>query len=333
MSDIKLSVIIPVYNVENYIERNVKSLLKNIADDIEVIYVDDESKDSSCEVLEKYIQGKSNIQLFKKANSGPGATRNYGLDRAKGDYVFFLDSDDYISDISLQKLIDIAIRNDLDMLEFCYRLVDEVGKELVAPNTSKQSSVNKVMTGAWWLRTEKCCSLQVAYFYKRQFLIDNGIRMPEGVIHEDVEYVAKCMWYAKRFMKVNECLYNYVMRPTSIMHTKGKQHRIDSHEGIYRTIEFVESNVDEETYKEYFEPYIISEFYNYSHTLIQNGENVRKNLNNDKAFREDILKWLKKSPSISRKVQYFSIKYKCYELYTLMYKIYNKIRPNFLTSR
>ena len=333
MSNIKLSVIIPVYNVENYIERNVKSLLENIAYDIEVIYVDDESKDLSCEVLEKYIQGKSNIHLFKKVNSGPGATRNYGLDRANGKYVFFLDSDDYISDISLNKLIDLAERNDLDMLEFCYRLVDENGKELVGPNISKEGSVNKVMTGAWWLRTEKCCSLHVAYFYKREFLLGNNLKMPEGVIHEDFEYVAKCMWYAKRFMKVNDCLYNYVMRPSSIMHTKGKQHRIDSHEGIYRTIDFVKANVDEDTYRDYFEPYIISEFYNSVHIQIQNGENIRKIFRNNPKFREDILEWLKKTKSKTQKVQYFAIRFKLYELYTLMYKIYDKIRPNYLSAR
>ena len=333
MSEIRLSIIIPVYNVENYIEKNASSLIRNISDDTEVIYVDDGSSDASCKVLSKQIQGLPNFFLYQKDNSGPGATRNYGLDKARGEYVFFLDSDDYISDTSVSRLIDIAISNDLDMLEFCYRIVDENGNELTKPNFSREASVNNVMTGAEWLRSERCCSLQVAYLYQRQFLVYNNIRMPEGVIHEDVDYVAKCMWYAKRFMKVNECIYNYLMRPTSIMHTRGKQHRIDSHEGIYRMIEFVNANVDEETYRDYFEPYIISEFYNYSHTLIQNGESVRKTLKRDESFRVDILKWLKKSDSISKKLQYICIKYKMYEIYTIMYKIYNSIRPNHLVPR
>ena len=333
MGDISLSIIIPVYNVEKYIEKNVISVLSYLNSDIEVIYVDDESSDDSCAILKKHIKDEENISLFCKTNSGPGATRNYGLDRAKGKYVFFLDSDDYINDASLDRLIELANNNNLDMLEFCYRLVDESGNELVGPNTSSEAVINTVMSGAEWLRKEKCCSLQVAYLYRRQFLIDNRIRMPEGVIHEDVEYVAKCMWYANRFMKVNECIYNYVMRPTSIMHTKGHQHKICSHEGIYRTVNFVLDNVDEETYEAYFKPYIISEFYNYAHVLIQNGESVRKNLKADEPFRQDIIKWLRQSKSFSKRVQYIAIRYKFYEIYTLMYKVYNRIRPNYLAAR
>ncbi len=328
-----LSIIVPVYNVEDYIEKNVLSVISSLSDSVEVFYIDDGSKDKSCEIIEKLIAGIENITLYKKNNSGPGATRNYGLDRARGEYVFFLDSDDYISDVSFDRLIDIAKNNKLDMLEFCYRLVNESGKELVGPNYSREESVNSVMSGADWLRTEKCCSLQVAYLYRRQFLIDNRIRMPEGVIHEDVEYVAKCVWYANRFMKINECIYNYVMRPTSIMHTKGHQHNICSHEGIYRTVDFVLKNVDDETYEAYFKPYIISEFYNYCHILIQNGESVRENLKADEPFRQDILKWLRQSQSFSKRVQYIAIRYKLYEIYTLMYKVYNRIRPNYLSAR
>jgi len=333
MSDIWLSVIIPVFNVEKYIEKNIESLRKLSSEEIEFIYVDDGSSDNSVSIIEKQQALDSRIRVFKKDNSGPGATRNYGLKNSRGKYILFVDSDDYVNPFDTNLIRNILEVNNLDMLEFCYRLVDEKGNELQKPNISDCKMTNRVLSGAQWLRAEKCCSLQIAYFYRKDFMMSNGLLMPEGVIHEDAEYVGKCTWYAKRYMKINECLYNYLMRSDSIMHTKGKQHSADTNLAIYRTIDFANENVDRETYSLYFEPYIITSFYNMMHTLIQNDENVRDFYRKNSKLRKDTMAWLKKSTSISRKFQYYCFVIKAYEIYTLMYKVYDHIRPNYLSPK
>ena len=117
MENPKVSVIIPIYNVEDYLEDTLNNLLnQTFINNMEVIMVDDGSTDNSRYIIEKYALDYDNFHAFHKENEGPSVARNYGLDRAKGEYVHFLDADDSVVDNGYEKLYNIAIENDSDIV-------------------------------------------------------------------------------------------------------------------------------------------------------------------------------------------------------------------------
>ena len=114
----KVSVVIPVYNVEKYLGECLDSVLRQTLNEIEIICVDDGSTDGSAAILQKYAAADPRIRLISQANAGLSAARNAGMDAATGKYIYFLDSDDYISADAMEKCFSICERDDLDQLVF-----------------------------------------------------------------------------------------------------------------------------------------------------------------------------------------------------------------------
>ena len=124
--DIQISVIIPVYNAESTLKRCLDSILTQTFTNYECLLIDDGSKDRSGEICDEYASNDSRIRVFHQKNSGPSAARNFGLNQAKGQYIVFQDSDDYLLDSdSYLKLITYAVQNKLDILRFDYSVVDK----------------------------------------------------------------------------------------------------------------------------------------------------------------------------------------------------------------
>lgn len=115
-----LSIILPVYNVEKYIERCVESILTQNREDIEIIIVDDGATDGSPQICDKYAKKISNIKVIHKQNGGLSSARNAGMDVAKGKYIYFLDSDDWITEDAIRKIFSYIDKNDIDVLKFNY---------------------------------------------------------------------------------------------------------------------------------------------------------------------------------------------------------------------
>ena len=113
---VKVSIIVPVYNVENYIERCLKSLVNQTLKDIEILIINDGTPDNSIEICEKYAKNDNRIKIFNKENEGLGLTRNYGIERATGEYIAFVDSDDYVTLDMCENLYNAAIENNADIV-------------------------------------------------------------------------------------------------------------------------------------------------------------------------------------------------------------------------
>ena len=129
--DIQISVIIPVYNAESTLKRCLDSILTQTFTNFECLLIDDGSKDRSGEICDEYASNDSRISVFHQENSGPSAARNFGLTQAKGQYIVFQDSDDYLlNSDSYLKLITHAVQNKLDILRFDYSVVDKNGNIL-----------------------------------------------------------------------------------------------------------------------------------------------------------------------------------------------------------
>lgn len=325
MENIRLSVIIPVYNIEAYIEKNICSLIRFNIKEAEFLYVNDGSTDKTREILGRYEKLDTRIKIIDKKNSGLGAARNSGMDACNGQYVYFVDGDDTLDPEALEKSLAIAEANSLDILKGEYRIVDDHGKILRDAVIRNDIDKKRVWTGEEWLLGPRKYDIVCADLFRRDYLIRNSLRFAEGVIHEDSDFVIKVIYYAEKIMYCGIVLYNYVMRKNSIMHSRNANHYKDAYKAAKRNETFMLEKVQRNVADEAFTPYIIEQYYSVAHLAIQNGIRLRDCMEN-KVIREDILKWLNKSKTKKIWIQYICLKYKWYEIYDFIYRIYNYLR-------
>ena len=221
-----VTVIIPVYNVEQYLEECIESVLRQTYTNIEIILVDDGSSDKSGKICDTYAQKHTNIKVFHKINGGLSSARNYGLTNATGEYIYFLDSDDYIADETIQELLNVAEKNDLDILFFgAESFIDgdnEIVKGLDLPYENLKTKIECV-SGRGYFRSslEKgeyfpCVPFQLI---KHDFIIQNGLHFRENMIHEDELFTLMELNCSKRVGRVPNKYYKRRIRKGSIMTT------------------------------------------------------------------------------------------------------------------
>lgn len=212
----KFSVVVPVYNVEAYLTDCLKSLLTQDFADFEVICVNDGSTDHSREILSEWESKLPQMKVIDRANGGLSAARNTGLAAATGDYVVFVDSDDWVESSMLSRLAEET--RDEDMLCYACRKSDSGTTDTLLPER----------TDGWsYYNRHALEHREVAFVcvwqrcYRRQFLIDNSLYFREGILHEDNEFTPRACLYAKSIKVIPNVLYNYRVRPGSIMTTRG----------------------------------------------------------------------------------------------------------------
>lgn len=224
MSQIKVSVIIPVYNVEKYIRECVESVLNQTLDNIEIIIVNDGTKDNSMEVIQDLCEENNNIIVINKENGGLSSARNEGLKYARGEYISFIDSDDYIESNFLEILYDRAKSEDLDITYCSYtRLYED---DRIEKRKRKDILYDKCMSGVDFLYNQL---VNEDYFetawsgiYKAKFFNEENIRFYENILHEDVDFTPKVLLVAEKVKLINNYGYIYRERENSI--TYGKIH-------------------------------------------------------------------------------------------------------------
>lgn len=210
----KFSIIVPIYNVEAYLDDCLTSLQAQNHTDFEVICVNDGSTDSSREVLSEWKSKFPKMKVIDRKNGGLSAARNTGLDAAIGDYVVFVDSDDWVEQTMLKRLAEEI--NGEDMICFACRKSDSGATDsFVLEQTDGWNYYNhhalehhEVPFVCVW---QRC--------YRREFLLENGIRFREGILHEDNEFTPRACLKANSIKVIPDILYNYRVRPGSIMTT------------------------------------------------------------------------------------------------------------------
>lgn len=214
-----VSIIIPMYNVEQYIDKCMDSVLAQTVKDYEVLVVDDGSTDHSFVKAKKYAERyPETVRVYQQPNAGQGDARNNGVKLARGKYILFVDSDDIVSERLVEDACAAIAEQDADMAIFDAVVVDEEGKkieELIGCHTD-QSCIS--LENYPRLLLEYPCPWNK--IYRRDFLIDNGLQYPTHMWYEDL--VGACMFYAcaKKVAVLHKTLYYYLQRPTSVMHSK-----------------------------------------------------------------------------------------------------------------
>ena len=213
-----ISFIIPVYNVEKYIEKAIMSVVNNHWGkyEFEIVIIDDESPDNSVEVVNniKIQNSNSNINIISQKNKGLGGARNTGIANAKGDYLFFLDSDDYILPDIFPKLLDQAYADNLDVLEFAAERVDENYNKI---DTIFQNNTNqKVLSGEEYVKDIDFANSACNKLYKRDFLISQNIIFLEKVYIEDAPFNVEVFLEAQKVSACELVAAAFLQNTTSI---------------------------------------------------------------------------------------------------------------------
>ena len=205
----QLSIIIPVYNIANYLDDCLRTVFTQELNDFEVICVNDGSTDSSQAIIDKYSALHANLICLVQSNQGLSAARNNGLSIAKGDYIFFLDGDDTLANsTSLKAILHQSISLNVDMCVF-NALVD--GNKTYMSNFPK---TDKVMSGIDMMHhfISHCRTVMEpvwAYLYRRRFLLDNALSFKKGIYHEDVLFTPQALTLSKITICIDEAVVDY----------------------------------------------------------------------------------------------------------------------------
>lgn len=211
-----LSIIVPVYNSEEYLPRCIDSLLAQGEKSFEIILVDDGSTDKSQQLCDEYAK-YSNIKALHISNAGPATAKNKGLEIAEGEYVSFIDSDDAIESDMYTKMIESATRHNADVVCCSYRQVDEQGNKSEQPTTGKEYVFTQEEAVAHILMKDKIFSQNWTKIFRRNMLQDNSVSFIDGLkTDEDILFNLDAMVYCKIVTVVDEPLYVYTYRQQSL---------------------------------------------------------------------------------------------------------------------
>ncbi|MDE6285165.1 MAG: glycosyltransferase, partial [Bacilli bacterium] len=210
-----LSIVIPIYNVEQYVEKcllsciNQKGVSKN---DYEIIIVNDGSKDNSMKIVHEIISSLATntpVTIINQNNMGLSEARNTGLRHAKGDYVWFVDSDDWIENDSVENIIQALKEVDVDILQMPYKLIYEGSQKEDIEHVKK---INIPITGKECLKITRLPNLAQSRILKKSFLMENELNFKPGILHEDAEFKPRAIWNARYIKTLNKPFYNYLKR-------------------------------------------------------------------------------------------------------------------------
>ena len=208
-----LSIIIPVYKVERYIKATLQSVFNQNIDttSYEVIVINDGTPDDSMSIVTEFSKKYENLFIISQANQGLSCARNAGLKRAKGDYVWFVDSDDTIVDNAIAMFSSLT-KMQADIYVFGLKKTDEKNGMITEEFATKEMALFlTVAEGKKVMNKVKKCPIQRCIF-RRDFLLKNKLFFYPKIYHEDLEFAPKAFFLAERIYVVNKAIYNYLLR-------------------------------------------------------------------------------------------------------------------------
>ena len=319
----KVSIIVPVYGVEKYIDKCLDSLVKQSLKEIEVIVVNDGTKDNSQKIIDKYVKKyPDKIKSYIKENGGQGSARNYGLKKASGEYIGYVDSDDFIEKDMYKKLYNKAKEKDYDIV-VCgnYNVSEDYqNKNVDAFISNYNSDLENIFFGkmAVWNK-----------IYKRDILIKNKLEFKEKVWYEDLAFTLKAIMNSNTFAFIDEPLYDYLIREGSTMNNSNVQGNLEILDAFNDILSYIKHNKKEE----YFDKV---EFLAIDHIYISAIVRILKANADNKIKKEtvnELICYMNKNfhnyknnkyintLSRNRKIIYKLINLKMYNLVNLIFKI------------
>lgn len=320
----KVSVIIPVYNVEKYIKKCLDSLVNQTLSDIEIIVVNDGTPDNSQIIIDEYVKKyPDKVISIVKENGGQGSARNIGLEKATGEYIGYVDSDDYVELNMYEELYGKAKENDSDII-IC-------GNNIVYENNSKK--IPEINYDNKFNNFENAFFGKMAVWnklYKKEILINNNIKFKEKVWYEDFAFTLKTLVNAKTIDFLDKSLYNYLWREGSTMNNNNVKRNLEILDAFDDIRNYLISNDLLNKYYSYLEFNAINHIYVSTVVRVINA-----NASNDlkKEVIDKLLEYMNsnfkdfknnkyiKTLSMNRKIIYYLIKFKLYKLVNIIFKM------------
>ena len=252
----KISVIVPVYNVENEVGKCIDSIINQTYSDIEIILVNDGSTDSSLKICQSYCDER--ICIINKINGGLSDARNAGLKVATGDYILFVDSDDYIEEDTCEKFIEILKDDEPDLVVGDYYIKNESTEILMQHSCLKNGKIYSrdeylsITIKNNQLRMEAWLNL-----YNREFIEKYNFKFKKGIYHEDMQLIPNILLEAKTIMYVRNAFYHYIQRSGSIMHQNNETKRLNDTLDIYQQWINLQDKFGNKDTKKYFRSFIV----------------------------------------------------------------------------
>ena len=239
---VKISIIIPVYNVEKYLRQCLDSLIGQTLKDIEIICVNDGSKDNSLEILREYKNKDSRIVIIDQINQGVSVARNNALKIAKGEYIGFVDSDDWVDADFFEKLYYSAIKNDCDIAvggiawNFTSGELDFIDlkfkKSKIFNKTPDKYKITRVAKAAYiWNK-----------IYKKELFEKLKLEFEPGICYEDMMFSHIILHESEKLVTVPNTFYHYRANPLSLVHNDTPEKKLDFKNEILKTIDYVKKN-------------------------------------------------------------------------------------------
>ena len=265
----KVSIIIPVYNVEKYIDECILSAINQTLDEIEIISIDDKSTDSSLDILNKYKEKYDFVKVIaNEKNMGVSATRNIGIQNAKGEYVYFLDSNDYLDKDAMEICYKKAKEYDLDIVKFDTKVFEDKGCKVNDFNESYKFIESECIKGEDFLKkyftTGDYNKLDISNLYKRDFIIQNNLFFCEGILDENKLYSFRLFLLANRVLYIPKKLCFKRIRDNYIKISDNCKKRLEDTEAILKEMyKFYMNNKDlfESNISDHIKNYIKFMFY------------------------------------------------------------------------
>lgn len=232
----KVSVIIPVYNADKYLRKCLDSLLAQTLKDIEIIIVNDGSTDNSESIINEYVSAYQNIKYLFQNNSGPSVARNAGIHIASGEYIGFVDSDDYISPDMYSVLYQIAAENNVDIVTSdyyitnCGQIISTSHFSIPANQIIDQSGISELVRDA---NHSRLLWFGGKGIYKNTVIKDNGIVYPQLNLGEETVFILDFLLSSKSMYYVDRPFYYYEQSPDSLTRTKYKERLLSQLEELY----------------------------------------------------------------------------------------------------
>lgn len=304
----KISVVVPIYKVRDRIMKTLESLKTQTFKDFEVLFIDDGSPDDSSDFANEYLEDSDVVyRIIKKKNGGVSSARNLGIEEAKGEYIMFLDSDDYIDKNMLREFYDKIFEGNFDILYSAYVFEESSGKEIT--NNMKDLSEGEVSgkEAALGLIYGTTYTHIMANMFKRSLLINNSIRFDESrKFAEDISFMVKAYASSKKVYCINKIYAHYVKWGESAMNNINLNYK-DVYYSNVETLQYIKENLNDKALEKAMITSRIpaaivnifigfatkKELYNDMYEFI-NDKNVRKDLKRYRMYKleKDRLKYL-----------------------------------------
>jgi len=221
----RVSIVVPFYEVEEYIGECLHSLINQTYENIEILCIDDQSPDESLEIVQEYASRDKRIKVIRhEENKGPGGARNTGIRQADGEYICFVDSDDYVSNRFVEVLVNTAKKEQADIVACSFSIFSDGSEKQRAVKLEKAVLELHQDKGNLFEIVQKIRLASWLKIYRRSMLVEHAIYQPEHRYYEGVVFWMACVYYSRKIVTTPEILYFYRQRPESIMTTFSYRH-------------------------------------------------------------------------------------------------------------